>query len=84
VDEERQIVFAFGVFDHSGTIPELTTPDGTKIPTGFFSKPSSILIREVFKIKKGQIQEVKAVGASVPCHMHPGWGRSRPPDSQCS
>ncbi|MBO9575027.1 MAG: hypothetical protein J7494_04775 [Sphingobium sp.] len=74
VDEERQIVFALGVFDHSGMIPELTTPEGKKIPTGFFSKPSSILISEAFKIRGGLIQQVEAVGASVPYHMHPGWG----------
>jgi hypothetical protein len=73
-DEERQIVFALGVFDHAGTIPELTTPDGKKIPTGFFSKPSSILISEAFKIRNGLIQQVEAAGASVPYHMHPGWG----------
>ena len=74
IDEERQIVFALGVFDHSGMIPELTTPEGKKIPTGMFSKPSSILISEAFKIKGGLIQQVEAVGASVPYHMHPGWG----------
>ena len=74
VDEERQIVFALAVFDHAGTIPELTTPDGRKIPTSFFSKPSSILISEAFKIRGGLIQQVEAVGASVPYHMLPGWG----------
>jgi hypothetical protein len=52
----------------------LTMPDGKKIPTGFFSKPSSILISEAFKIRNGLIQQVEAVGASVPYHMHPGWG----------
>lgn len=74
VDEERQAVFALGVFDHAGTIPELTTPDGRKIPTGMFSKPSSILITEGFKVKDRMIQQVEAVGASVPYHLHPGWG----------
>jgi hypothetical protein len=74
VDEERQIVFALGVFDHAGTIPKLTTPEGKTIDTGFFSKPSSILISEAFKIKGGLIQQVEAVGASVPYHMYPGWG----------
>lgn len=74
VDEERQIVFALGVFDHAGTIPRLTTPDGKTVDTGFFSKPSSILISEAFKITGGLIQQVEAVGASVPYHMLPGWG----------
>jgi hypothetical protein len=74
VDEERGVVFALGVFDHSGTIPELTTPTGKKLATGMFSKPSSILISEAFKIKGDRIQQVEAVGASVPYHSHPGWG----------
>jgi hypothetical protein len=73
VDEEQQVVFALAVFDHAGTIPELTTPTGKKIAVGMFSKPSSILITEAFKIKGDLIQQVEAVGASVPYHMHPGW-----------
>lgn len=74
IDEERQQVFALGVFDHGGTIRELTTPSGQKVSTGMFSKPSSILITEGFKIRGRLIQQVEAVGASVPYHMHPGWG----------
>ena len=74
VDEERSVVFALAVFDHSGTIPELTMPSGKKVSVGMFSKPSSILLTEAFKIKGTLIQQVEAVGASVPYHMHPGWG----------
>lgn len=74
VDEERQIVFALGVFDHAGTIHELTTPTGQKVSTGMFNKPSSILITEGFKITGKRIQRVEAVGASVPYHMYAGWG----------
>jgi hypothetical protein len=50
-------------------------PDGTKVDTGFFSKPSSILLAEAFKIDGGLIRQVEAVGTSVPYHMRPGWGR---------
>jgi hypothetical protein len=74
VDEARSAVVAIGVFDHAGTIKELTTPTGQKVSTGMFSRPSSILIFEAFKIKGDRIQQVEAVGASVPYHMHPGWG----------
>lgn len=74
VDEERQIVFALGVFDHAGTIHELTMPDGRKVSTGTFNKPSSILITEGFKISGRRIQRVEAVGASVPYHLYAGWG----------
>ena len=51
----------------------VTTPDGKTVDTGFFSRPSSILISGAFKIKGGLIQQVEAVGASVPYHMYPGW-----------
>lgn len=74
VDEERGVVFAFGVFDHAGVLPELIMPDGRKIPTGMFSKPSSILIAEAFKIEGDLIDQVEAVGTSVPYHMKTGWG----------
>jgi hypothetical protein len=75
VDEERQAVFAFAVFDHCGCKKELTMPDGTKVDVGFFNKPSSILLAEAFKIDGGLIAQVEAVGTSVPYHMRPGWGR---------
>ncbi|HWW64531.1 MAG TPA: hypothetical protein VNZ43_07210 [Sphingomonadaceae bacterium] len=73
VDEERGAVFALGVFDHAGTIKELTMPSGKKVSTGFFSRPSSILLAEGFKIKGNLIRQVEAVGASVPYHSDPGW-----------
>lgn len=73
VDEERQAVFAFAVFDHCGCVTELTMPDGRKVATGFFNKPSSILLAEAFKLDGGLIRQVEAVGTSVPYHMRPGW-----------
>lgn len=75
IDEDRQAVFALAVFDHCGCKKSLTMPDGTKVDTGFFSKPSSILLAEAFKIDGGLIRQVEAVGTSVPYHMRPGWGR---------
>jgi hypothetical protein len=73
VDEERQSVFASAVFDHCGCKPSLTMPDGTVVDTGFFNKPSSILLLEAFKIDGGLIRRVEAVGTSVPYHSDPGW-----------
>lgn len=75
VDVERQTVFAFAVFDHCGCKPELVTPDGRRVQTGRFNRPSSILLAEVFKIKNGNIQRVEAVGTSVPYHSGTGWAR---------
>lgn len=75
VDVERQAVFAFAVFDHCGCKKELVMPDGRKVDVGMFNKPSSILLAEAFKIRDGLIQQVEAVGTSVPYHSDPGWSR---------
>lgn len=75
VDEERQAVFAFAVFDHCGCKRELTMPDGTVVPLAGFKRPSSILLAEAFKLEGGLIRQVEAVGTSVPYHSRPGWGR---------
>lgn len=75
VDVDRQAVMAFAVFDHCGCKKELTMPDGRKVDVGMFNKPSSILLAEAFKLKEGMIQQVEAVGTSVPYHSDPGWSR---------
>ncbi len=75
VDEERQTVFAFAVFDHCGCKPSLTMPDGRTVDIASFNRPSSILLAEAFKITGGLIDQVEAVGTSVPYHSDPGWGR---------
>ena len=75
IDEERQAVFAFAVFDHCGCKESLTMPDGTVVDIGMFSRPSSILLAEAFKIDDGLIRQVEAVGTSVPYHSDPGWSR---------
>lgn len=75
VDEERQAVFAFAVFDHCGCKRSLTMPDGRVVDIAGFNRPSSILLAEAFKVNGDLIQQVEAVGTSVPYHSDPGWGR---------
>lgn len=75
IDEERQAVFAFAVFDHCGCRRELEMPDGTIVPIAGFVRPSSILLAEAFKITDGLIHRVEAVGTSVPYHSDLGWER---------
>lgn len=58
-DTERQIVFAFGFFDHSGVGSPKTT-------TGTFAKPFTFEIAEAFKVREGKIQQVEAYLYSVP------------------
>jgi len=75
IDEERQAVMAFGVFDHCGCKRELTMPDGRVVPIAGFNRPSSILLAEAFAIRGELIEQVEAVGNSVPYHSDTGWGR---------
>lgn len=75
IDEERQAVFAFGVFDHCGCKRELVMPDGRVVPIAAFNRPSSILLAEAFAIRGELIEQVEAVGTSVPYHSDPGWER---------
>lgn len=75
VDEERQAVFAFAVFDHCGCKRSLPMPDGRVVDIAGFNRPSSILLAEAFKVNGDLIQQVEAVGTSVPYHSDPGWGR---------
>ena len=75
VDEERQAVMAFGVFDHCGCKRELTMPDGRVVPIAGFNRTASILLAEAFAIRGDLIEQVEAVGTSVPYHSDPGWVR---------
>ena len=58
-DTERQLVFAFGFFDHSGVGSPTTT-------TGTFAKPFTFQIAEVWKVRDGKIQQIEAILYSTP------------------
>lgn len=58
-DTERQLVFGFAFFDHSGVGSPNTT-------TGAFAKPFTFQIAEVFKVRDGRIQQIEAYLYSVP------------------
>jgi hypothetical protein len=58
-DTERQLVFGFAFFDHSGVGNPNTT-------TGTFAKPFTFQIAEVFKVRDGRIQQAEAYLYSVP------------------
>lgn len=73
VDEERGLVMAFGYFDHSGTIRDVTLADGQKA-TASFRNPLTFVISETFQIElgpqgTGRIDQVEAVLESVPYKM---------------
>jgi hypothetical protein len=72
-DPERGIALAFALFKHAGTVPVVHLTNGKDYDMSFFSKPSSILIVEAFRIVDGKIDLVEAVGASALYGMSTGW-----------
>lgn len=72
VDVERGVVFTLVFFDHSGTIHEVTTTDGTTHQVGL-RQPFTWEIGEAFKIEGRQIRAVEAVLTQSPYGMKPNW-----------
>jgi hypothetical protein len=72
VDEEKGVAFAFGFFDHAGTVHNFPLSDGTISPGGI-NAPFTWEIAEAFKIEHGQIKTVEAVLNNVPYGNKGGW-----------
>ena len=75
VDEELGIVFSFPMFNHrggSGTIKIYNVPGTDSLPLGGSS--SNLQAAELFKIDRGRIIGVEAMGASLPYGTKSGWG----------
>jgi len=66
VDEARGIVLAHVMFDHPG---DLKRADG-EVP---MRSPNSMLAYEVFKVRKGVLSEVWAIGGALPYGIDSGW-----------
>lgn len=75
VDEEIGLVFSFPMFQHrggSGTIRIYNVPGIDSLPLGGSS--SNLQAGEIFKIDRGRIIGVEAMGASLPYGTKSGWG----------
>jgi hypothetical protein len=75
VDEELGIVFSFPMFQHrggSGTVKIYNVPGTDSLPLGGSS--SNMQAGELFKIDRGHIIGVEAMGASLPYGTKSGWG----------
>ena len=67
VDEERQLAFGFFMFNHPGDITWIKNPDGTRREMGAAAtRPFSVDVAELFRIKDGQIRKVEALMVSLP------------------
>lgn len=73
VDERRGAVLSFVIFDHAGTVKNVTLRDGRVLELPFMQRPSSIQLAEAFKIEGGLVRQIVAVGTSCPYGMRPGW-----------
>jgi hypothetical protein len=75
VDEETGLVFSFPMFQHrggSGTIKVYNVPGVDSLPLGGSS--SNMQAGEIFKIDRGRITAVEAMGAMLPYGTKSGWG----------
>ncbi|MEJ2111014.1 MAG: hypothetical protein P8Z37_14115 [Acidobacteriota bacterium] len=68
VDIERGLVFSFAFFDHNAAVRTYPLPDGTMTPN-ILTYPQTIEISELFKIRKGRIDQIEAVINAVPYRM---------------
>jgi len=68
VDIERGLVFSFAFFDHNATVRTYPLPNGAMAPN-ILTYPQTIEISELFKIRKGKIDQIEAVINSVPYRM---------------
>jgi hypothetical protein len=66
LDEERGLVLCNCIFVHAGKAIRENTP-------AFALRPSSVVISELFKIKKGKIFEIEVVGTMLPYGVKSGW-----------
>ncbi|MEY2854250.1 MAG: hypothetical protein RL030_1382 [Pseudomonadota bacterium] len=75
VDEELGIVFSFPMFQHrggSGTLKIYNVPGADTLPLGGSS--SNLQAGELFKIDRGRITAIEAMGTSLPYGTRSGWG----------
>jgi hypothetical protein len=75
VDEELGLVFSFPMFQHrggTGTIKIYNVPGTDSLPLGGSS--SNLQAGEIFKIDRGRITAVEAMGTSLPYGTKSGWG----------
>lgn len=75
VDEEKGLVFSFPMFQHRGQTTPIriyNVPGVTSLPLG--TSASNLQAGELFKIVRGRIVSVEAMGAQLPYGTKSGWG----------
>lgn len=71
IDEARGLVFAFGCFDHDGTVRDYLLADGT--PRKGIDRPFTWMIAEAFRVEHGLLTRIEALMTEAPYGLRPGW-----------
>jgi len=67
VDQDRQVVFGFFMFNHRGDVLWVNTPgEGKHDMMGAAKRPFSVDVAEAFRIKDGIIRKVEALMTALP------------------
>jgi hypothetical protein len=67
VDQDRQVVFGFFMFNHRGDVLFVNTPgEGKHDMMGAAKRPFSVDVGEAFRIKDGMIRKVEALMTALP------------------
>jgi hypothetical protein len=66
VDEDRQVVFGYFLFNHPGDVTWVNSPTGRREMIGAAKRAFSVEVAEAFAIRKGQIKKVEALMTSLP------------------
>ena len=73
VDEERGVTWGVYMFNHPG-VETIKAKDGTIQPAAYFrGQPNSMPMSELFKIKKGKIRDIMAIGVVNAYKSGSGW-----------
>jgi hypothetical protein len=73
VDEERGVTWGVYMFNHPG-VKEVKMPDGSIKPAAYFvGQPNSMPMSELFKIKRGKIRDIMAIGVVNKYKSDSGW-----------
>ncbi len=73
VDEERGLVLALAMVDHTGAVTSLQTAVGKVALPANLLTPSTDMVAAVFKISMGRIERIEAIERPVPFGMTSGW-----------
>jgi hypothetical protein len=73
VDEERGVTWGVYLFNHAG-VETVKMPDGSTQKAAYFAgQPNSMPMSELFKIKRGKIRDIMAIGVINKYKSGSGW-----------